>query len=57
MVDLLFIVVQISFFICFALYTIDDLEQHVIISLHHSIDGVNHLIAFEATHLLSACQS
>ena len=55
LVDLLFIVVQISFFICIALCTTDDLEQHVIISLHHSIDGVNHLITFEANHLLSAC--
>ena len=52
LVDLLYIVVQISFFICIALCTTDDLEQHVIISLHHSIDGVNHLITFEANHLL-----
>ena len=29
--------------------------QHVNnFSLHHSIDGINHLIAIEANHLLSA---
>ena len=47
-VDLIFIVVQISFFICNGLCTADDLQQHVIFSLHvNPLISVHHLIVFE----------